>query len=342
MKTSNPFIAFLKVLRPINLAIIALTMYMIRYFIFQRWLDFDISMYMKGYMKLPLSHLDFGLLVFSVVCVAAAGYIINDYFDLRADRINKPERVIIGRLVKRRVAMATHFTLNSIGVALGFYIAFKVGNWKLGFFNVFATAMLWFYSVQLKRQYLIGNLTIAVLAGIIPIMLGKYELPWLINEYSGILQETLNSMATYQQYQGFFTDYLTFFNYLMYWATAYAVFAFLATLVREIIKDMADIEGDSKVGCRTIPIVMGMKFTKGLVAVLVVIILLGLTWAKHNFIDDDTATIYFMVLLGAPLIGAAVITVGAQTRKRFLLASNLVKIAMLAAVMFAYFVLPNG
>lgn len=341
----NSFIAFLWVLRPINLAIIALMMYMLRYFIFDRWIDFRASTYLNDYMELQLSSLDFFLLVVSVVLIAAAGYIINDYFDLRADRINKPQRIIIGQLVKRRVAMATHFTFNCIGVLLGFYVAWKAGNWNLGFFNVFAATVLWFYSTNLKRQYLIGNLAIALLAGMIPLMVAKFDIPLLMNTYSADVQSVLDAMKGTQEFWEYtllFPTSAAFFNYIYWWAIAYAGFAFVVTLAREIIKDLADLQGDKAVGCRTIPIVMGIPFTKGLVCVLIGMVLVVLVWLQRNFLVGDTTPVYFVLAIGAPLVAGAILTVRARERKPFLLASNLVKLAMLGAIIYTYFAIPGA
>lgn len=241
--------------------------------------------------------------------------------------------------------MVTHFFLNLIGVTLGFYVAYKAENLSLGFFNVFAATMLWFYSIHLKRQYLIGNLTIAVLAALIPIMVGKYDIPLLVLEYGPLVQQTLDAMAAAQQYQEFiyfFPDYYAFFNFIMWWSIAYAAFAFITTLTREIVKDLADYDGDKTVGCRTIPIVMGIPFAKGFVVVLTLITLAGLGWVKHTFIDGEYATLYFVLLIGGPLIASALLTVGAKTRKRFLFASNLIKLAMLTAIIYTYFAFPNA
>ena len=126
----NPVWAFLRLIRVQNLLIIALTQYLMRYCIVEPIAQLIGNGGVVD-VVLQLSNLDFFLLSLSTVMVAAAGNIINDYFDLRIDRVNKPEKIIVGRYIKRRVAMGAHLVINGIGLVLGAYVAFKAGHWEL-------------------------------------------------------------------------------------------------------------------------------------------------------------------------------------------------------------------
>lgn len=163
----------------------------------------------------------FFLLVSSTVMITGAGYLINDYYDVKIDLINKPQRVIVGKNLKRRWVIAAHTALNIGSVAIGFSLSISIGV-----INFVASFLLWLYSNQLKRLPFIGNFTVAVLTGTTLILVSEY------------------------------------FGDKKYLIACYAVFAAFITLIREIIKDMEDMKGDERFGCKTIPIVFGIKKTK--------------------------------------------------------------------------------
>ncbi|MDQ3102076.1 MAG: geranylgeranylglycerol-phosphate geranylgeranyltransferase, partial [Bacteroidota bacterium] len=192
----------------------------------------------------------FILLVLSTVLIAAGGNVINDYFDTRIDRINKPDQVIVGRKVKRRVAMTTHLILSSIGALIGVAVAWRAGMVQLVAIPAFAIAALWLYSTLLKRRLLIGNLTVAVLTALVPLTVGLYEIPMLQRSFQGPRTMLIANNSI---------EMIPVFHELWYWIFSYSMLAFLGTLVRELQKDMADVPGDLAGGCRTVPIVWGMK-----------------------------------------------------------------------------------
>jgi 4-hydroxybenzoate polyprenyltransferase len=140
--------SFLRLIRAGNLFIIVLTQYLVRIFLIgpkEDWLQ-------------HLADFRFFLLCLSTVLIAAAGYIINDYYDIKIDTINKPRRVVIGRIMRRRHAMVTHTAFNALGIGLGLLVGFKVAA-----VNLVAAFVLWLYSNQLKRLPFIGNFTVALL-----------------------------------------------------------------------------------------------------------------------------------------------------------------------------------
>ena len=159
-----------------NLVIIVATQYAMRYLLMEPLLPSDSF-------SLQFGDLQFFLLVLATVFIAAAGYIINDYFDTQADLINKPSRVVVGIKISRREAMTMHALLNIIGVGIGVYLAFYVGIPSLSFVFLMATGLLWFYSTNYKRQFLVGNLSVAFLTGLVPLMVVLFEIPMLNREY---------------------------------------------------------------------------------------------------------------------------------------------------------------
>ena len=146
-----------------NLLIIAFTQYAMRYLLMEPLLPSETF-------ELQFGAFQFALLVFSTMLIAAAGYIINDYFDTRADLINKPSRVVVGVSISRKEAMILHMILNIMGVGIGVYLALHIGLPALSLVFVLSTGLLWFYSTNYKKQFLVGNLIVAFLTALVPLM----------------------------------------------------------------------------------------------------------------------------------------------------------------------------
>ncbi|EAY27283.1 geranylgeranylglycerol-phosphate geranylgeranyltransferase [Microscilla marina] len=272
--------SFLKLVRWQNLMIIVFTQYMVKIFLIspqQPWLT-------------TLQELPLLIISSSTVIVAAAGYIINDYYDIKIDRVNKPKRIVIGRLIKRRVALGAHFTLNFIGIGLGVWLSLKVGV-----INFIAGFLLWLYSNQLKRLPLVGNAAIAVLTAMVVIVMAVY----------------------YEQQQ------LSLFTF--------ATFAFFITIIREIIKDMEDVRGDATFGCKTLPIVWGMRRTKNVIyvflGILTAILLSTLFVYRHLFI------LYLVIFVLPSLFFLFIRLRRADTKKEYRYLSHFCKFIMLIGVL---------
>jgi len=183
----------------------------------------------------------FWWLTASSVLIAAAGYIINDYFDLNIDRVNKPEKVVVEKIIKRRWAIIWHLVLSGIGIAIGFYLSWKLRNFFIGPSNTICVLLLWFYSTTFKKKLLIGNVIISLLtAWVIGVLyLCEFRLHRFVDpEFHGALSRVYK------------------------FAVVYASFAFIISLVREVIKDMEDMEGDARYGRRTMPLVWGLNAAK--------------------------------------------------------------------------------
>lgn len=232
--------AFFRMVRYPNLLYIALTQFLLQYCV--------VAPVMQDAGTAPsLSFAHFLMLCISTIFVAAGGYIINDYFDINIDAVNKPKKMVVDKIINRRWAMAWHTMLNMAGVSIGFLVAWKIGQFYLGFIQVFCTVLLWFYSTSFKRQALIGNVVISLLTAVSVVVVGFYE------------RQIYESFEAIMSVEGL---------RLIKIIGVYALFAFILSMVREIVKDMEDMIGDSKDGCRTIPIVWGVKRAKRFTFVL--------------------------------------------------------------------------
>ena len=235
------------------------------------------------------------LLAVSTVLIAAAGYIINDYYDVKIDYINKPERVVIGKNITRRFAILFHILLSVGGIAIGLYI-----SWSLAAVNVLSVFLLWLYSNYLKRLPFIGNVTVALLTG-----LAIYIVDVLYRTESSLLM-------------------------------IYSVFAFFMTLVREIIKDIEDLKGDNTFGCKTLPIVFGIRKTK--LIIYVILIILSISVFVLNYWYAALPFQYYLIFLFVPLIWLLFRLFRADTKKEFSLLSTFCKVIMLLGILSMAFV----
>lgn len=235
---------FIRLIRPINLLVIILTMYGIRVF-FIPYLSEDVLLKRSH----PHEAIDYFLLVFSTVLIAAGGNIINDYFDVKADRINKPNKVIIGKYLKPRWAIVSHWILNFVAFSIACYLTWAYETFWYVFIHLLSINILWFYSMYFKRKFLIGNLFIAALTGLVPLLCGIHFL----------------GLTTPFQSTNFFSDFreganwISQINLKIFFIVALAFFASCLNLVREIVKDMEDVEGDLLLKAKTIPIVLGIN-----------------------------------------------------------------------------------
>ena len=303
-----------------NLVIIAATQYAMRYLIMEPLLP-------NSDFQLQFGNLQFFLLVLSTVFIAGAGYIINDYFDTRTDMINKPARVVVGVEVGRRQAMILHAMLNIIGIGIGIYLAFYIKLPALSLVFMIATGLLWFYSTTYKRQFLVGNLSVSFLTGLVPLMVVLFEIPLLNRAYG---EQMLLHNAS--------------FNYIFAWVSGFSFFAFLSTLIRELIKDGEDFEGDSAYGMKTVPIVLGSGWTKLIVVGLIVLTLALLIFVLLRFIlfsvdpADYFSLAYFLVMLILPFVLLAVMVIRAGDKSDYHRASTMIKLIMLFGILYSVMV----
>ncbi|GAB4377980.1 MAG: hypothetical protein Kow0075_07350 [Salibacteraceae bacterium] len=311
-------LAYLKLVRAPILVLIFCIQYATRYWLIKPMLV------VNGF-QFVVDDLTFFLYSLGGVLIAAGGFAINDYFDVKIDRVNKPKEVVVDRLIKRRVAMATHVVLSAAGVALSGWACYQAGSWKLVSLFLLAFVALWFYSTNLKHQPLIGNLVIAIMAGMVPLLVGLLDIPLLNKAYAEVAMTNSGSV----------------FNAPAFWVIGYSVLFFFLTLLREIGKDIRDYRGDKQFGSRTIPVVIGIKWTKTVLIFGYLIIAASLLWSHNRYFSGVgmiTATTY---LLAALAIINAILTFKARTKSLFRWsievnnAMTLVAIASMYAVKYA-------
>lgn len=267
--------SFLRLTRAWNLVIIVLAQYFTAYFLAKADVLHDLRLF---------------LLSLSTVLIAAGGYVINDYYDVKIDYINNPERVVVGKTIHRRFAILFHIVLSALGIFVGLFI-----SWKLALVNFLSVTVLWFYSNLLKRLPFIGNFTVALLTGA---SIGVIILLYHTNTVLILI---------------------------------YALFSFFMTLVREIIKDMEDLKGDNTYGCKTLPIVWGIRKTK--IALYLLILFFSVTVVVINQLYVKLDVIYFVMLLFVPLAWLVTRLVRADTKKDYGWLSSFCKVIMLLGIL---------
>ena len=290
-----------------NLLIIAATQVLIRHCIIQPVLS-------QGRFELQLPLGLFVLLVLATVFTAAGGYAINDYFDRKMDQVNKPGSLIVGRLIYPRHAMAYHLFFSISGIVMGTWVAYRTGLLFLSLTSFMATGLLWFYSTTYKRELLLGNIIVALLTAMVPFLVLVFELPLLARAYG--------------------SDVTPLVKILFIWVSGFSVFAFLLNMIREIVKDAEDFEGDQAYGKNTVPVVWGMTIMKRLTAVLILLTIILLACAWKFFIPQLIPLLYFLLFLIIPLGVVMLIVLKGDDRKAFHTASILLKLIMAAGLVF--------
>jgi 4-hydroxybenzoate polyprenyltransferase len=312
---------FLKLIRWPNLLIVAFTMILMRYAVIEPVISkitAELATGSGGVVPLSLKFpwYDFLILVLATLFITAGGYVINDYFDIKTDLINKGE-VIVGTKIPRRQAMRWHNTLNILGVAAGFYISWRAGYFWMGILFLIVSGLLYFYSASYKGQFLIGNLVVALLTAMVPMLVVIYEWPALYKYYA------VNSLTPPR------------LGIIFYWVGGFAIFAFLTTITREIIKDIEDFEGDMEYGRNTIPVVTGI-LTARIVAISFILITVGLLYVVwYFFLNDKITLIYITCALVFPLLYVIYQLIVSSGRKQLHSASRLMKIIMIAGVLYS-------
>jgi 4-hydroxybenzoate polyprenyltransferase len=304
-----------------NLLVVAVTMMLMRYAVIRPLLNampvtLTDNPLIVTRMTFQLGWFDFVILVMSICFITAAGYVINDYFDIRTDFINRGT-IIVGNTITRRMAMMYHNVFNILGVIGGTYVSTRIGYFWLGIFFVLISGLLYFYSATYKRQFLIGNIIVALLVALVPMMVVIYDAAPVYQEYS---QTTVNFPGV---------------AILFYWVGGFAIFAFLTTLIREIIKDMEDCKGDMETGRKTLPVVSGLKVSKVIVILLSMITLFLFYLIWYMYLHDTITLVYISLLLALPLVTVIYKVIRGNERQHFHSVSNLMKFIMLTGILYS-------
>ena len=308
--------AFIKMIRLPNLFFIALTQILFHIAVL------DTILLPLG-TRPSIDGLNFILLVVSSVLIAAAGYVINDYFDINIDQINKPTANVVDKIVSRRWAMAWHFVLSGVGILLSAWVAWRTGFWYILLGNFMCVLLLFGYSVSLKRKLLFGNILISLLTAWVILVIGLAEFTSPVFTNSQILEASGKIIRISFLYGGF---------------------AFISSLIREAIKDIEDMQGDEKYGCRTMPIKWGVNAAKvyiavWLVVILALLIILQVYVARFEWWWAMTYSIVFII---APFVLIFLQLFRAKEHRDYHRLSNWTKMVMLTGILsmiFFYFYL---
>ena len=299
-----------KLIRWKNLTIIALAQVLIKYALL---VPFGVATTLTGF--------QFLLLVTSTLCIAGAGNIINDIYDVETDLVNKPNKVIVGKTVSEKTAYNLFIAFNVIGVGIGFYLSNIIG--RNGFFALFIiiSALLYIYASYLKQMMLIGNIVISILVGLSILIVGLFELLPAITSINQVTQ-------------------LIFFKIIF----EYSLFAFLINLTREVAKDIEDIDGDYKAKMLTLPIAIGRERATKVLFVVSLIPLAAVIYYMVTYLyKQQIAVLYFLICIVAPLIYIAIKSFNAETKKDFHHISTVLKLVMvfgiLSLLLYKYFLI---
>lgn len=268
------------------------------------------------------------LLILSIIFIAAGGYVINDYFDVKIDKINRPDDLIVTRHISRDGAMRLFLVLSIVGVLLGMVVAWWGRSWTLGMILIVIPGLLWFYSASYKRQLLVGNIVVSFVSALVPLLVAIANADYLRHLYGEALQ------------------YTPIVGQLYVWISGFALFAFLITLTREIVKDMQDIEGDREMECRTVPIVWGEKTTKIIVTIFLLMtmaLIAYLAFAVLPFPCDwkTLSTRYVIFGLMVPILCAIILLWSAKSPLEYRRTQLVIKFVMFMGVLYSFVIQQN-
>ncbi len=265
----------------------------------------------QSYVDLALSDFNYILLVIATVCVAAGGYVINNIMDQETDEIAKPQNRVVGVSISETVAYNWYIGLTIVGVGIGFYLSNVIYKPTFASMFILVATLLYMYATSFKQIPLLGNVVVALLLSTSIIIIGLFDiLPAIDADNRFRMKEA--------------------FSILM----DYAIFAFIINLIREIVKDLEDMDGDYQSGINTLPITIGIPKTKIIVGILTVISIGMLAYyINSNLFELDYVIYYTMVFIIGPLIYFGVKLMNAETKKQLHHLSLVLKIILFFGIL---------
>lgn len=248
------------------------------------------------------------LISFSTICIALAGYLFNDIADLKVDLANNKQGLINSSNKKNYLFLAIVLLFG--GNIMGF-IACKLSLLSFFILYVIASINVVLYAWFLSRYKLLGNVLISVLISLVVLLCFYIE----INHYT-------------------FTQKYYFNKELFVWF--YAIFAFIINWLREVVKDLEDLNGDKLANRISIPSTVGVKSTK----ILLLLISLSLTFA-FILLSINTKMLSFLqfnlIALVISFLGFMFLLLKANSINNYKEASFLLKCIMLLGVITPIF-----
>ena len=297
-------IHFFKLIRWKNITMIILVQCLIKYAL--------LNPFTESYgVAIALNNFQFFVLVLATVLIAAAGNIINDIYDIETDKINKPHKLIINKHISEKSAYNLFFALNILGVGLGFYLSNDLG--KPSFFAVFvvASALLYLYSSALKKILLVGNIIISLVVALSILIVGIFELLPVMTEINRSAQQT-------------FLDIIL----------DYSIFAFLINLVRELVKDIEDVDGDYNAGIETLPVVIGRERANSIAFIVSLLPIIAVIYYIITYLfKQQLAVGYFLIFVLGPLIYVNIKLFNAEQKSHYKHISSILKLIMISGIL---------
>lgn len=303
-------LAYFKLIRFPGLVIIALMQYAIRHCVIHPLAT------LHG-VELQLSNLQFGILVFATICMAASGCIINDYFDTKADRINK-KPVIVGRKITRQTSMVLHQILSGLSIICSGYLSYKIGHWQFSLLFFMAGGLLWFYSTSYKYSFLLGSFLISFLLAAIPFLVAIYEIPPVLKAYPN-------------------TSFATEIKPLLFRIGTISFFIFLVSLIKQFMRDLFSLKGDREIQRKSLSLVVGFIWTKAIIVFIIVLLSLSAFAVSHQFFSlsaEKTQVYYFWGLLTLPLLLLIYKLIGYKNGDSTLFGKFLLHLSVLTAIVY--------
>lgn len=295
-------IQFLRLIRYQNLILLALIQLILRYG-FLKWQNVPLS----------LADWQYCLLVLATVLIAAGGYVINDIFDQDTDAVNKPAKTIIGTVISESQGYNIYVGLTVVGVGIGFYLSNVIIKPSFAAIFILIASLLYIYATSLKQMLLVGNIVVAFLLSFSVIIVGLFDL----------------YPATYEGNQ---QEMGVLFSILI----DYATFAFILNFIREIVKDLEDVNGDYNQGLNTLPISLGVGRTAKVVFGLSFVPLLILLYYTNEYFASNSlyiATVYSLLTLLGPLLYFTIKSWAAKTKSDFHHLSLVLKIVLFFGIL---------
>lgn len=302
--------AYLDLIRPKNLIIVAFTQLFFQYIII-------VPVFKAAGLTLALSQVNLSLLILCTVLIAAGGNIINDYYDREIDKAN--QRRTKSLLLDTGEIFKFYLLIVILGGIIAFYVAWNIENLKLFLIYPIAAILLFLYSYKFKHLPLLGNLVVSLFTALVIFIL-------LFAERNSI-QSFLNNQSPAR-------------NILLYCSMGFMSFAFLSNLVREIVKDLEDQEGDRQNGSKTLPIVIGIKGAKIIATAFLILLLVALmAWPLINLQTNFHVAnkIYLRLVLTLPIFYFLNKLYKAESKKHYHQLSQELKFYMIAGLLYLPF-----
>ena len=291
------------------------------YLIFFRWKNilmilliqclFKYVLFQKFYLQISLDYFHFTLLAISISAVAIAGYIINDINDVKADIINKPEKLFVDKKLTRITAQNLFIGFNAVGLIIGMYLSYHIGHTSYFIIFVFTSLLLYKYAKILKKKILAGNLMVSFIVLFCILMLAVFDIAPATNGYN--LEDQLVIIRIFLLFGGF---------------------GFFFTFLREVIKDFEDSEGDKAINAKSFPIVLGENKTKIILYVLSTVMVFALVFICYEvFHENIYLSLYLLGLVLLPLLYFIWKLSKASSKKDYHDLSAMLKIIMLFGIL---------